>query len=289
MEFTRVADSRPHPQSDFRAETMWTTLSGLSAFLYMTATVILGSRLLATRDLVAASKAWGGATGTAAVCLHALVLYQGMVTEAGVNLGFFNALSLVMWVIVVLLLLAALSKPVENLGVFIMPLAAFAVVLAMSYPSERFLAQGAGFGLKFHIMLAIVAYSLLAIAAVQSLVLAYQDRQLRHRHPGGIIRTLPPLQTMETLLFQMISLGFFLLSLAIVSGMMFVENMFAQQVAHKTVLSILAWFIFGILLWGRYQFGWRGRVAIRWTLGGFFTLLLAFFGSKLVLELILKR
>ncbi len=94
---------------------------------------------------------------------------------------------------------------------------------------------------------------------------------------------------METLLFQMISLGFFLLSLAIVSGMMFVEDMFAQQVAHKTVLSILAWFFFGILLWGRYQFGWRGRVAIRWTLGGFFTLLLAFFGSKLVLELILKR
>ena len=269
---------------------MWTTLSGaLSALLYIAATVILGSRLLATRDLVVAPKAWSAAAAIAAVCLHALVLYQGMVTEAGVNLGFFNALSLVMWVIVVLLLLAALGKPVENLGIFLMPLAAFALVLAMRYPSERLLAQEAGFGLKFHIMLAIIAYSLLAIAAVQSIVLAYQDHQLRHKHPGGIIRALPPLQTMETLLFQMISLGFFLLSLAIVSGMMFVEDMFGQRVAHKTVLSILAWIIFGILLWGRHQFGWRGRIAIRWTLGGFFTLLLAFFGSKLVLELILNR
>ena len=269
---------------------MWTTFSGLlSVLLYLTATVILGSELLSIRGLVTRAKAWSGAAAAAAVSLHALVLYQGLVTNTGLNLGFFNALSLVMWVIVVLLLLAALTKPVENLGVFVMPFAAVAVVLAMSYPSDRFLPEEAGFGLKFHIMLAIIAYSLLAIAAVQSLVLAFQNRQLRRKHPGGIIRALPPLQTMETLLFQMIALGFFLLSLAIVSGMMFVEDLFAQHVAHKTLLSILAWFIFGILLWGRAQFGWRGRVAIRWTLGGFFSLLLAFFGTKLVLELILNR
>ncbi len=269
---------------------MLTTFSGfLSVLLYVTATVILGSRLLTLRALASPAKSWSAAAATAAVLLHALVLYQGLVTDTGLNLGFFNALSLVMWVIVVLLLLAALSKPVENLGVFIMPFAGAAVILAMSYPSDRLLPEDTGFGLKFHIMLAIVAYSLLAIAAVQALALAYQDRQLRHKHPGGIIRALPPLQTMESLLFQMIAMGFFLLSLAIVSGMMFVEDMFAQHVAHKTVLSILAWFIFGTLLWGRAQFGWRGRLAIRWTLGGFFLLLLAFFGSKLVLELILKR
>ncbi len=269
---------------------MWTTFSGLlSVLLYVTATVILGSRLLTLRALASPAKSWSAAAATAAVFLHALVLYQGLVTDTGLNLGFFNALSLVMWVIVVLLLLAALSKPVENLGVFIMPFAAAAVVLAMSYPSDRLLPEDTGFGLKFHIMLAIVAYSLLAIAAVQALALAFQDRQLRRKRPGGIIRALPPLQTMEVLLFQMIALGFFLLSLAIVSGMMFVDDMFAQNVAHKTILSILAWVIFGVLLWGRSQFGWRGRVAIRWTLGGFFSLVLAFFGSKMVLELILSR
>jgi ABC-type uncharacterized transport system permease subunit len=87
----------------------------------------------------------------------------------------------------------------------------------------------------------------------------------------------------------MISVGFVLLSAALVTGFLFLEDMFAQHLAHKTVLSILAWLAFGILLWGRYRFGWRGRPAIRWTLVGFAVLVLAYFGSKAVLELLLRR
>jgi ABC-type uncharacterized transport system permease subunit len=128
----------------------------------------------------------------------------------------------------------------------------------------------------------------LALAAV-AVVLAYQERQLRRKRLAGAIRALPPLQTMETLLFQLIGAGFFLLSLAIVSGAMFVDNLFGRGIGHKTVLSVIAWLILGILLWGRWRFGWRGRVAIRWSLGGFFALMLAYFGSKFVLELILQR
>ena len=92
---------------------------------------------------------------------------------------------------------------------------------------------------------------------------------------------------MENLLFDTIVTGFICLSLSLVSGMMFLENMFAQQLAHKTVLSILAWIVFAILLLGRWQLGWRGRTAIRWTLGGFISLMLAYFGSKFVLEVLL--
>ena len=125
---------------------------------------------------------------------------------------------------------------------------------------------------------------------VRSAVLvAVQDQHLRNRHPGGFIRALPPLQTMEVLLFEMIGLGFFLLSLALVSGLMFLENMFDQNLAHKTILSGIAWLVFGTLLWGRFRFGWRGRTAITWTLSGFVVLMLAYFGSKAVLELILQR
>ncbi len=229
------------------------------------------------------------ALGAVALAFHTVVLYQGLVTAAGVNMGFFNALSLVTWVIVLLLLVSLPVKPLQNLGILAMPMAAVALVLSVTFPSEHYLPHDAGFGLELHIILAILAYSLLSIAAVQSLVLAYQDHRLRHKRPGGITRALPPLQTMEGLLFQLIGLGFFLLSLAVVSGMMFLEDMFAQNVAHKTVLSIVAWVIFGTLLWGRRQFGWRGRVAIRWSLGGFVALMLAYFGSKLVLELILQR
>ncbi len=134
-----------------------------------------------------------------------------------------------------------------------------------------------------------LAYSLLSIAAIQSIVLALQDRRLRHKHPGGLTGALPPLQVMESLLFQMIGLGFIFLSLSLLSGIVYLEDIFAQHLVHKTVLSIVAWAVFGVLLWGRWHSGWRGRTAIRWTLGGFVLLLLAYFGSKLVLELILGR
>jgi len=99
---------------------------------------------------------------------------------------------------------------------------------------------------------------------------------------------MPPLQTMETLLFEMIAVGFALLSAALLAGMVYLDNIFAQHLVHKTVLSILSWVVFAVLLWGRFKFGWRGKFAIRWVVGGFATLMLAYFGSKLVLEVLLK-
>ena len=140
-----------------------------------------------------------------------------------------------------------------------------------------------------HILIAILAYSLLALAAVQAVLLAIQDYRLRHRQPGGFLRGIPPLTTMESLLFQMIGAGFILLSVTLLSGFFFLEDLFAQHLVHKTALSLIAWCVFAVLLWGRWRFGWRGRTAIRWTLSGFGFLALAFFGSKLVLELILRR
>ena len=141
----------------------------------------------------------------------------------------------------------------------------------------------------FHITLSILAYSVLAIAAAQSILLYVQDRQLKHKHMTGLVQFLPPLQTMEKLLFEMIWAGLILLTISIGSGFLFLENLFAQHLAHKTVFSIAAWFTFSALLWGRYQLGWRGATAIKGTLIGFLLLVLAYFGSKLVLEIILLR
>jgi len=119
--------------------------------------------------------------------------------------------------------------------------------------------------------------------------MAVQDYYLRHKKPLKVMRHLPPLQVMETLLFQLIITGFVLLTLSLLSGAIFVENMFAQHLAHKTLLSSLAWLVFAGLLWGRWQYGWRGRIVLQWTLTGFMVLMLAYLGSKLVLELILQR
>ena len=140
-----------------------------------------------------------------------------------------------------------------------------------------------------HIFSSIIAYSLLNIAALQAIFLAIQDQQLRSHHPKRLMLALPPLQAMETLLFQMIAAGIFFLTVSLASGFIFVENLFAQHLVHKTVLSIFAWFIFSGLLVGRLRYGWRGNIAIKWTLIGFVLLLLAYFGSKMVIELILKR
>lgn len=230
------------------------------------------------------------ALGLVAAGLHASGLYREIITGEGLNLGFFNATSLIGWLIALILLLTALVKPVENLGIGLLPLAALTLLLAGLFPSHHLLSTGAGFkGLDIHILISIFAYSLLGIAAVQAVLFAIQDAHLRGKHPGGFIRALPPLQTMEDLLFQIIWAGFALLSLALLSGALFLENIFSQHLAHKTILSIFAWIVFATLLWGRWRFGWRGRTAIRWTLAGFFALMLAYSGTKLVLEIMLGR
>ncbi len=227
--------------------------------------------------------------GFGAVALHAAVLYPELITGNGLNLGFFNAASLIALLTVVVLLLAAIKQPVENLGIPVLPIAAASVALAGWNPGQHSAVTAGTWQLDLHILFSILAYSLFALAAVQAVLLAIQDRHLRNRHPGGFIRALPPLEIMERLLFQMIGTGFALLSAGLLTGSLFLEDIFAQHLVHKTILSIAAWAIFGILLWGRWKFGWRGRKAIRWTLSGFVFLLLAYFGTKLVLELILAR
>jgi ABC-type uncharacterized transport system permease subunit len=227
--------------------------------------------------------------GLMAVALHGYILYNNLFTPTGLNFGFFHAGSLVTWLMSLTLLLAAISNPVENLGVFLFPFTAMAIVLSQLFPVDHILLEKETVDFKLHILLSILAYSLISIAAIHAVMLAVQERHLRTQRPGGFIRALPPLQSMETLLFQMIGLGFVLLSLSLITGMIYLQNMFAQHVVHHTVLSIVAWFVFAILLWGRWKFGWRSMTAIRWTLSGFFTLVLAYFGSKWVIEIILHK
>ncbi|MFQ5661224.1 MAG: inner membrane protein YpjD [Gammaproteobacteria bacterium] len=263
--------------------------SAIAIFLYLLAAGWLGYRVFKLHLNSRGLKTQLVAVGSAALLLHALVLYQSIMTATGFNLGFYNALSLMSWVVALFVVFVALIKPVENLAVVFLPAAALALTLELFFPSEHILPDSYTLGLRLHILLSITAYSLLAIAALQSITLAIQEHQLRHKHPVRAMRILPPMQTMEELLIQILAIGFFLLSLSLVTGLMFVHDFFAQHLIHKTVLSILAWLIFGMMLWGKWAKGWRGRKLIYWTLGGFLTLMLAYFGSKMVLELILHR
>lgn len=298
---TKEASNRLNTRSEQRYyppptdnKSMIDIVTGFTAtLLYALTGTLLGYRLFHGRtkpsDKVRLTKQQIIAIGLLAVALHTVTLYHNLFVPGGLNLGFFNAVSLITWLIAIMLLLAAFAHPVESLGVFLLPLAGIAVSLEMVFPASHILVTTQVLELKLHILMSVLAYSLLSIAAVQAVLLAIQDHHLRNKRPGGFIRALPPLQTMETLLFQMIAAGLVLLTMSLASGMVYLEDIFAQHLVHKTLLSIIAWIVFATLLWGRWRFGWRGRTAIRWTLSGFFVLLLAYVGSKWVVEILLGR
>ncbi len=225
--------------------------------------------------------------GLAALCLHGFALYNSMVSAEGINLGFYNAASLVSAVIALFALFATWRHPVDIIAVVFLPIAALTLLIDSSTSSNHLLTSSSN-ALVFHILTSIIAYSLLALAALQAVLLFIQDSLLHSHQTKGVLKLMPPLRNMEVLLFEIIIAGFIALTVSLGSGLIFLENMFEQQLAHKTILSILAWFVFLILLIGHWKLGWRGRTAIRWTLSGFVSLMLAYFGSKFVLEVLLK-
>ncbi|MYB89805.1 MAG: phosphohydrolase [Proteobacteria bacterium] len=223
-----------------------------------------------------------------ACLLHAAYLYPQTFTAQGLNLTFYNAVSILFFIIAVLVLALSMARKAELLGLLVLPIVVTSIALTI-YRPEIAASTLNLHGLQLHIVTSLFAFSVLAISALQSILLFAQDRHLRKHQLGGMTRALGPLHDTEKFLFQTIGVGFLLLSVALVTGFLFLEDMFEQHVVHKTVLSVLAWLVFALLLWGRWQFGWRGSMAMRWTLGGFGFLFLAYLGSKFVLELILQR
>ncbi len=224
--------------------------------------------------------------GLMAATAHAWLLHRWIDVQGGQNLSFFNVLSLVAWLNALLIILASLGKPLLNLVLFANPLAVLSLGLVMLFPTSNIIDTGADPKQLSHILLAVLAFSVLCITAWQALVIAWQNRMLRHKKAANLLRLLPSLQTMESLLFQMVILGFVLLTIVLGSSILFFQNIFAQHLLQKTVLSLLAWGVFATLLLGRFYFGWRGDVAVRWTLSGFLLLALSYFGSRFLAGLL---
>lgn len=223
-----------------------------------------------------------------AICAQIFLLNQQIhIDEQLLNLSFFVAFSLISWLVSIQILIASMYRPLETLGIAMFPLSGLAVIISLLAPASATAISGDL--LRGHIMVSVIAYSLIMLSALQAVALAYQDHAIRSHHPGGLIRFFPPLHDMETLLFQMLGFGFIFLTTGLISGFLFVDNLFAQHLVHKTALSIVGWFILATLLFGRYKFGWRGKKAIRWTIAAFVFIMLAYFGSKFVLEIILQK
>lgn len=223
-----------------------------------------------------------------ALCLHGFSVYTRIDTVGGFHFGFFRVASLIFWVINITVVISSLKLPVRSLlsPLFVMTAVSIACSLFIDSP---YAPHSFSYPLALHILLSILAYSVLTIAAMQALALAAQDRLLKARQLQNAMAFLPPLQTMESLLFEMLHAGTVLLALSIASGLLFFDDIREQHLAHKMFFSIVALCVYCVLLWGRHMRGWRGKQAIRWTLGGFVALMLAYFGTKLVLELLLHR
>ena len=256
---------------------------------YIICTCLLGIKIFGSSSVSKKTRIVSLIIGFTGIILHGHLLYQSIVLDSGFDFGFFNAVSLISWLVTSIVLITSLFRPLENLLLILFPIAGSAILLELFVLDGRLLSESLSIGLRIHILLSICAYSLLMISAIQALMLALQEKLIKEKRAFIVMSKLPPLQIMEALLIQIIIIGFFMLSLSLVSGTMFIDDIFRQHLAHKTILSIMAWFIYATLLWGRWSAGWRGKKIIRWALGGVTALLLAYLGSKFVLEVILQR
>ncbi len=263
---------------------MNTALSLLAIALYLTATVLLWQEIRQghARYKLALT------LGIVAMFCHGSASYTGMITPRGMNISLSEMSILISWFVVVITLISGMLRPLLNILVVIFPFTGAVLVANLLAESPEKLLQQPG-GMMIHIVLSVLSYSVLTIAAIQAIALAVQEYRLKHHQLKGILKALPPLVTMEAMLFELVLIGFVLLTLSIGTGLFYVDNFFAQHLVHKTAFTLLAWACFGILLIGRHRLGWRSRTAIRWTLGAFALLLLGYTGSKFVLEVLLQR
>lgn len=227
----------------------------------------------------------------AALLGHGIVLHGALFPGGGMHFGFSVALSLMVWLAVLFYWIEALYARLDGLQTLAMPAAAVASLLPALFPGQHILDNSGSPGFRAHFIVAMLSYSLFTLAAFHAVLMSVAEKRLHGARLNRALANLPPLLTMEALLFRLITIAFILLTLTLASGVGFSETLFGRafRFDHKTVFGFISWGIFAILLAGRHFRGWRGRRALRWTLAGFIALLLAYVGTRFVAEVVLSR
>ncbi len=234
---------------------------------------------------------WERLVIAAALVIHAAGLYDALFADIGMRFSFSFALSLMMWLAVLIYWLESFMARMEGMQPMVLPLAAMCAILPVIFPNVHLVAHANATGFKLHFLAAMLAYSLLTLSALHAIFMGFTERALHNRSLKRSLSSLPPLLAMESLLFKMLLVGFILLTLTVGSGVFFSEEIFgkALTIDHKTLFAFASWGIFATLLIGRHAWGWRGKRALRWTLAGFALLILAYVGSRFVAEVVLGR
>lgn len=234
---------------------------------------------------------WERAALAAAVALHAALLFRDVLGGDGFRFGFAHALSMMALLALVFYGFESLFYPIEGVPALVLPPAAACVIMPAFFTGSEMNLNATSTAFLAHVAIAMGAYAFIAIAAVHAILMAIMERHLQSPARRRPLSGLPPLLTMERLLFQMLGAGFVLLTLTLASGVIFSEEIFGRALRfdHKTVFGIISWLIFAVLLLGRYAYGWRGRAALNGTFAGFGMLVLAYIGTRFVLEVVLGR
>lgn len=223
--------------------------------------------------------------------LHAFTLSHAIFSDGAMLFSFALALSLMLWLAVLIYWLESFRARMDGLQPLVLPLAAIAALTPVFFPQTRIIAHADASAFQLHFVVAMLASSLFTLAALHAVFMSLTEAALRRHHLSPRLACLPPLLAMENLLFRIIFAAFVLLTLTLASGALFSEAIFGKALSlnHKTLFAFLSWAIFATLLGGRHWRGWRGKKALYWTLAGFMALLLAYIGSRFVLEVILQR
>ena len=234
---------------------------------------------------------WERGAIAAALILQGMGLYDGLFGAGGMRFSFSYALSLMLWLAVFIYWVESFYSRMDGLQPMVLPLAAACSLLPALFPLVHRVAHASAWGFQLHFIAAMLAYSLFTLSALHAIFMSFAARKLHQRALTKSLASLPPILTMEAVLFRMIIIAFALLTLALGSGALFSEAIFGKAMVldHKTLFAFVSWGIFAALLVGRHVYGWRGRIALRWTLAGFMVLLLAYIGSRFVAEVILGR
>ncbi len=227
----------------------------------------------------------------AALMMHAVIVGNAIVREDGLDLAFVNALSLVAGLSVLAAWLSGVLRTLPSVSAVVLPVAGLCVLLPPLAASPHRVPFASEPWALLHIAIALCAYALFVVVALQALVMTGLEKRLHRGLPARRAASAPPLLTLERYMFRLIAIGFALLTLTLASGILFSERLFGKAVTltHKNVFSVAGWLAFAILLLGRWRYGWRGRTALKWILGGTLLLVLGYLGSKFVLEIILRR
>ncbi len=220
---------------------------------------------------------------------HCILLYLSATQSGDINLALGKFFSLVSLMSLTVYLFGAFSREIINLGIFVLPIGLAGLLTGLYLPGEPLIVQDRPLVLWLHLAIALLAFGILCVAAAQALLLYVQENQLRSHHPDALFPALPAIQTMETNLFQLTLLGVILLTINLVTGMISSWQVYGKSLEfnHHILLSFIAWLGFSALLAGHKIYGWRGRIAAKWTLVAFAVLILAYFGTRFVTSIIL--